>query len=88
MMYRHMIDECLKRAQTELSIYKRNNLPEYAKVVERRIESLKRIRKHAPKAKFGNELVVWSDNQNGDVNNSGSDWLSFLFPQRRYNKGV
>lgn len=68
MMFVHMIDECLERAKAELSIYQRKNLTEYAEHVERRIASLMRIRKYAPKAIFGSELVPWNDNQKGGFN--------------------
>ncbi len=53
MMYVHVIDECIERAETELTMYRSKNLTEYAKHVERRIESLKRIREQAPTAVIG-----------------------------------
>lgn len=70
MMFRHVVDACIERAETELSIYRRNNLTEYAEHVERRLESLRRIRKHAPKAIFGSELELWNDYRKGGFNDT------------------
>ena len=50
MMYRHMIDECLNRAYRELAVYKKYNRQEDADHVQRRIDSLLRLREDAPKA--------------------------------------
>lgn len=52
MMYQHTIDECIDRAETELRTLRKYHRIEDAAHVQRRIESLKRIRKHAPKARF------------------------------------
>ena len=52
MMYRHVIDECLERARNELRIYRGFHQDEYADHVQRRIDSLKRLRERAPVACF------------------------------------
>lgn len=52
-MFRHVIDECIERAEEELSIYTIRGLTEYTEHVEKRLESLKRIREKAPIAEFG-----------------------------------
>ena len=52
MMYQHVIDECIDRAETELRMLRKYHRTEDAAHVQRRIESLRRIRKHAPKATF------------------------------------
>lgn len=55
MMYRHVIDEILERKEKELQAYRRgyrlskiSSQLEAAEHVQRCIESLKRIREHAP----------------------------------------
>lgn len=50
MMYQHMVDECLTRAYKELAQHKLHGRADYADHVQRRIDSLKRIRKKAPVA--------------------------------------
>ena len=52
MMYRHIIDECIARSEKELQTLRKYHRTEDAAHVQRRIESLKRIRKDAPKARF------------------------------------
>ena len=63
MMYKHQIDECLKRARADLKILDKYHRMEEADHVRRRIESYNRIRRDAPVAKIGanNEGVSISD---------------------------
>ena len=53
MMYRHVIDECIKRAQQDLSLLRRYGRHEDAAHIQRRLDSLRRLRKDAPVATIG-----------------------------------
>ena len=58
MMYQHQIDECIQRANEELRTARKYRRKDEMDHLQRRIESLYRIRNVAPKAKIGakNEL--------------------------------
>ena len=51
-MYRHMVDECLKRAREELALYQMYHRTEEIQHVQRRIDSLLRLREKSPRARF------------------------------------
>lgn len=57
MMYKHQIDDCIRRAEVELRVYRRYHRIEQVDHVERRLQSLRRIRKKAPTARIGAMLV-------------------------------
>lgn len=51
MMYKHMIDECLERAREELAVVRKYHREEEIEHIQRRIDSLLRLRENAPKAR-------------------------------------
>lgn len=53
MMYKHQVDECIERAKKELALYRRYGRTEFIEHVQRRLDSLERIREKAPKAHIG-----------------------------------
>lgn len=52
-MYKHHVDECIARAKKELALYRRYGRTEFVEHVQRRLDSLERIREKAPKAHIG-----------------------------------
>lgn len=53
MIYKHEIDECIKRAREQQRVARRYHNPEFIDHIQRRIDSLERLRKKAPTAIFG-----------------------------------
>ncbi len=53
MMYKHMLDECIARAKQDLSVLRRYGRHEDAAHIQRRLDSLRRLRKDAPVATIG-----------------------------------
>lgn len=51
-VYKHMIDESLTRAREELKIYQKYHREEEIKHVQKRIDSLLKLREDAPEAVF------------------------------------
>lgn len=50
MMYDYMLEECISRAEKEIAIYRKLHRQEEIAHVQRRIDSLKRLRKYAKKS--------------------------------------
>lgn len=56
MMFRHQVDECIARTRSELRNARKYRSSEYARHLERRLESYHRIREKAPVARIGAPL--------------------------------
>lgn len=55
MMYRHVVEECIKRAEKELRTYRMYHNTEAINHVQKRIDSLYRIKQVAPAATIGKD---------------------------------
>lgn len=51
-MYKHMIDESLQRARKELEVCQRYHRTEEIRHIQRRMDSLLKLRENAPEARF------------------------------------
>lgn len=50
-MYKHKVEEALERAKKEIAIYRKYGRTEEVEHVQRRIDSLNRIKETSPEAK-------------------------------------
>lgn len=53
MMYKHQIDDCIKRTQEQLNVVRKYQRKDEIKHLQARLDSLYRIREKAPRARFG-----------------------------------
>lgn len=53
MMYKHQVDECIKRTRDELNVARKYHMTEEIDYLQRRLDSLYKLRDKAPAAKIG-----------------------------------
>lgn len=57
MMFKHEIDECINRLANDRRVMLKNGRNDQARYIQQKIDSLYRVREHAPKAKIGARIV-------------------------------